>query len=138
MIDLPIWLVVTFLILAVFVPVAMSMTDDLQEDSAVSAARAEAGKIENAVKEAYYSGDGSGDTVTVSLSGGTCLLLGGEGPDSYCISIMRDDTVVEKLYLQRPSVKFLGDTLYVLGDRTLSVECTASDSTYGVEVSIVD
>ncbi|MCL2334039.1 MAG: hypothetical protein FWC52_04530 [Candidatus Methanoplasma sp.] len=138
MIDLPIWLVVTFLILAVFVPVALNMMGDLQEDSAVSAARAESEKIEDAVKRTYYSGAGSTDTVSISLSGGMCLLLGGEGSDSYCISIMHDDTVVEKNYLQRPSVKFLGDPLYVMGNRTLSIECVIVGGVYGVEVSVID
>jgi len=135
---MPVWLVVTFLILAVFVPVALHMVDDLQEDSAASAAKAEAEKIENVVKKVYYSGAGSTDAVSISLSGGSCLLLGGEGSDSYCISIMRDDTVVEKLYLQRPSVKFLGDPFYVMGNRILSIECAIVDGVYGVEVSIID
>jgi hypothetical protein len=120
-IDLPIWLVVTFLILAVFVPVALNMMDNLEKDSVTSAAKAEAGRIEDTIKGAYYSGAGSTDTVSVSLSGGSCLVLGGEGSDSYCITILLDDVVIEKLYLQRPSVRFLGDPQYVMGDRVVSV-----------------
>ena len=138
MVDFPVWLAVTFLILAIFVPVAISMVDGLEKESTASAAKAEAEKIGNTVKKTYYSGAGSADTVNVSLSGGSCLMLGGEGSDSYCISIMLGDTVVEKSYLQRPSVKFLGDPLYVMGNRTISVECTIEDGVYGVKVSILD
>jgi hypothetical protein len=137
-IDLPIWLVVTFLILAMFVPLTLNMVDDLENDSAASAARSEAEKIEDSVKRSYYSGIGSIDTVSVSISGGSCLILGGEGSDSYCISVLLDDTVAEKIYLQRPSVKFLGEPLYVMGERTLSVECVIEDGTYGVKVSVID
>jgi len=138
MMDFPVWLAVTFLILAIFVPVALSMVDGLEKDSAASAAKAEAERIENSVKRTYYSGIGSMDTVSVSLSGRSCLVVGGEGSDSYCISIMHDDAVFEKLYLQRPSVKFLGDPLYVTGNRTVSVECILENGVYGVKVSAID
>ena len=138
MIDLPILLVVTFLILAVFVPVAVGMADGFEKDSAASAAKAEAERIGDTVKRVYYSGAGSTGKVSVSLSGGTCLVLGGDGSDSYCISILADDTVSEKLYLQRPSVKFLGEPLYVTGNRTVLAECIIENGDYGVRVSIVD
>jgi hypothetical protein len=138
MVDFPIWLAVTFLILAIFVPVAIHLVDNMEEDSAASAAKAEADKIENTVKRTYYSGAGSSDKVSVSLSGGSCLVLGGEGSDSYCISILLDDTVVDKLYLERPSVKFLGDPLYIMGNRTISVDCVIENGVYGVKVGILD
>jgi hypothetical protein len=138
MVDFPIWLAVTFLILAIFVPVALHMVDNLEEDSASSAAKAEANKIADTAKRVYYSGAGSADTVTVSLSGGSCLVLGGEGSDSYCISILLDDNIAEKFYLQRPSVKFVGDPVYLTGNRTISVECVIEDGVYGVEVNIID
>ncbi|MCL1811611.1 MAG: hypothetical protein FWG41_05285 [Methanomassiliicoccaceae archaeon] len=138
MIGFPMRLAVTFLILAIFVPVAVSMVDGLEKDSAASSAKSEAEKIANSVKKAYYSGAGSTDTVNVSLSGGSCLMVGGEGPDAYSISILLYDTVVEKMYLQRPSVKLLGDPVYIMGGRTLSVECVVESGTYGVKVSVLD
>ena len=138
MIDLPIWLVVTFLILAIFVPVALHMVDDLGKESNAAYGKAEAGKIENVLKRTYYCGSGSTDTVSVSLSGGTCLVIGGDGSDSYCISVMIDDTVVEKIYLQKPSVKIIGGPVYVMGNRTLAVECVIESGIYGVKVSVID
>ncbi|MDR0509066.1 MAG: hypothetical protein LBG63_04520 [Candidatus Methanoplasma sp.] len=139
MVDFPMWLAVTLLILAIFVPVAIGMVNDLKDDTAVLAAKAEADKIENMVKGAYYSGAGSADTVSVSLSGGSCLVIGGDGSDSYCISILIDDTVFEKMYLQRPSVRFLGDPVYIMGNnRTVSAECVIENGVYGVRVSVID
>jgi len=138
MVDFPVWLAVTFLILAIFVPVAMNMVGGLEKDSAASAAKAEAEKIERSVGKAYYSGIGSTDAFGVSVSGGSCLVVGGEGSDSYCITILLNDSVVEKLYLQRPSVKLLGDPVYITGNRTISVECVIEDGTYGVKVSVID
>jgi len=138
MIGFPMRLAVTFLILALFVPVAIGMLDGMEKDSSVSAARAEAGKIADTAKRAYYSGAGSADTAGISLSGGSCLVIGGDGSDSYCISILLDDTVVEKIYLQRPSVKFLGEPVHIMGIRTVSVECVNDNGVYGVKVSVID
>jgi len=138
MIGFPMRLAVTFLILALFVPVAVGMLDGMEKDSSVSAARTEAEKISDTAKRAYYSGAGSTDTARISLSGGSCLVVGGDGSDSYCISILLGDTVVEKVYLQRPSVKFLGEPVYIMGIRTISVECVNDNGIYGVKVSVID
>ncbi|MCL1978986.1 MAG: hypothetical protein FWG60_02370 [Methanomassiliicoccaceae archaeon] len=138
MIGFPMRLAVTFLILAIFVPVAFSMVDGLEKDSAASAAKAEAEKIAGAAKRTYYSGAGSTETISISLSGGSCLVIGGEGSESYSISILLGDNVVEKMYLQRPSVRFLGDPLYLMGNRVITAECVIDDGTYGVKVVILD
>ena len=138
MVDFPVLLAVTFLILAIFVPIALGMVSNLEHDSAASAAKAEAEKIENTAKKTYYSGIGSTDTVSVSVSGGSCLMIGGEGSDQYCISIMLGDTVAEKIYLERPSVKFLGDPVYIMGNKTISVKCAVEGGAYGIKVSVLD
>ena len=138
MVGFPMRLAVTFLILALFVPAAMSMVDGLEKDASASAAKAEAEKIADSAKRSFYSGAGSVDVISISLSGGSCLVLGGEGPDAYCITILLYDTVVEKFYLERPSAKFLGDPVYLMGGRTISVECTAEDGAYGVKVRVID
>jgi hypothetical protein len=114
------------------------MVSSLEKDSAASAATAEAERIEDTVKRIYYSGVGSADTVRISLSGGSSLVLGGEGSDSYCITVLLDDSVAEKVYLQRPSVKFLGDPVYLTGNKTVQITCAVENGMYGVGVSIVD
>jgi len=138
MIGFPLRLAVTFLILALFVPVALGMVSDMEESSSAVSAKAEADKIADAAKRTYYSGVGSTDSVSISLSSRSCLIVGGEGSDSYCIAVLFDDKVMEKVYLQRPSVKFLGDELYLMGNATLSMKCVIKDGVYGVEVSILD
>ncbi|MDR2698689.1 MAG: hypothetical protein LBB30_03305 [Candidatus Methanoplasma sp.] len=138
MIGFPMRLAVTFLILALFVPVTIGMMDGMERDSAVSVAKTEAERIADTIKRTYYSGAGSTDTVGISLSGGSCLVIGGEGSDSYCISILLDDTVAERIYLQRPTVRFLGDPVHVMGIGTVSVECVNENGVYGVKVSVID
>jgi ABC-type Fe3+-hydroxamate transport system substrate-binding protein len=138
MIGFPLRLAVTFLILALFVPVAVSMVSDLEENSSAASGKAEAEKIADAAKRTYYSGVGSTDTVSVSLSSRSCLIIGGEGSDSYSISILFDDKVIEKVFLQRPSVKFLGEPIYLMGNATISMKCVIDNGVYGVRVSIID
>jgi len=138
MIGFPLRLAVTFLILALFVPVAIGMVSDFEESSSAVSAKAEAEKIADAAKRTYYSGAGSTDTVSISLSGRSCLIIGGEGSDSYSIAVLYDDKITEKVYLQRPSVKFLGDQIYLMGNSTLLLKCVIRDGTYGVEVSVID
>jgi hypothetical protein len=138
MIGFPMRLAVTFLILALFVPAAFGMVSDMEKSSAASAAKAEAEKIEDTVKRIYYTGAGSTGTVNVSLSSGACLVLGGEGSDSYCITVFIYDKKVDNIYLQRPSVKFLGDPLFLMGDRTVQIECVIMKGVYGVEVRLID
>jgi hypothetical protein len=138
MIGFPMRLAVTFLILAIFVPVAFSMVDGLERDSEAASAKTEAEKIADSAKRMYYSGAGSTDTVAISLSGSSCLIIGGDGSNAYCISILNDDTVVEKFYMQRPSVKYLGEPLYLIGSKTVSVECVMNNGEYGVVVKVID
>ena len=136
--GLPLTLAVTFLILALFVPTALGMVSDLGDDASAAVSKSEAGRVGEAAKRAYYSGAGSSDKVSVSLPGGSCLVIGGEGSDSYCITVLLGDSVAEKVYMQRPPVKFLGDPVYLMGERTVSIECVFEDGVYGVRVSVLD
>ncbi|MDR3074732.1 MAG: hypothetical protein LBU30_01670 [Candidatus Methanoplasma sp.] len=137
-VGFPMRLAVTSLILAIFIPLAIGMVDDLEKDASISDTRGEAERIADTVKRIYYSGTGSTGTVDVSLVSRSGLVLGGDGSDSYCIAISFDGRTAEKIYLQRPSVKFIGDPLQITGNRTLSIECIDDGDTYGVRVNIVD
>jgi hypothetical protein len=131
-------LAVTFLILAIFVPAAAGMIDDFKMESSASAAKAEADRIADAAKKVYYSGSGSNSRLDVSLPQGSCLVVGGDGSDSYCITIQIDDNDIEKLYLQRPSVRFFGEPLFINGSMEVSLRCVVSEGAYGIEVEAVD
>lgn len=137
-VGFPMRLAITFLILSLFVPVAFTMMNDLDERSQVSAAKYEAEKIGDSVKKMYYSGIGSTCTVDVELTNKSCLVIGGEGSDAYTIRIMIDDSEKERTYLQRPSVKLICDPIYLQGNCTLSLTCVAENGIYGVEVSVLD
>jgi hypothetical protein len=131
-VGFPLRLAVASLILAVFVPAAAGMIGDLEKDTSISAAKTEAERISDTVKRIYYSGTGSKGTVDVSLVSGSCLVLGGEGSDSYCITILFGDVSVGKIYMQRPSVMFIGDPLQITGSRTISFVCVNDGGKYGV------
>lgn len=137
-IGFPMRLAIAFLILSIFVPITLTMVDDLDDQSQTTIAKQEAERIEDRIKQTYYSGTGSICTVDVQLSGGSYLILGGDGSDAYSMRIMIDDTEKEKVFLQRPSVRLMGGPLYVNGNCTLSLECVSENEIYGIEVSIVD
>lgn len=133
-IGLPIRLAVTFLILSLFVPAAMTMMDDLDEQTKISATKNEAETVCDHIKRAYYAGNGSRSTMDVNVIGSMCLAIGGEGSDAYTVRILSDDTEKEKIYLQRPSVRIIGEPIFVTGNVTLSFSCTEKNGIYGVEV----
>lgn len=128
----------TFLILSIFVPISLSMMDNMDENMNTSVAKDEADRIADHSKKAYYSGIGSYSTVDVAFTSGMGVIIGGEGSDAYSIRITHDDRIVDTLYLQRPSVKFLGEPLHLTGTRTISLECASIDGEYGVVVSTID
>ncbi|MDR3282767.1 MAG: hypothetical protein LBS92_04060 [Candidatus Methanoplasma sp.] len=138
MVGFPVRLAVTFLILALAVPSLMAMMGGMQEEAGESAAASEADKISSAVSRAYYSGVGGTCTVGVSISSGYRLVIGGDGADAYCISVLCGDEPKEKIYLQRPPVRIMNsEPLEISGERTLLCTCAAVEGAYGVEVSVI-
>jgi hypothetical protein len=136
-IGLPLRLAMTFLILSLSVPVVVYMVEDLRDDSDVALLRNEASKISDTVSKAYYSGEGGMFTVDISVKSDCVLTIGGEGKDAYSIGLFVGDTEVERIFLQRPSVKIVNECLDVSGDRTLQCQSVLINGTYGVEVSII-
>ncbi|NLU45690.1 MAG: hypothetical protein GXX87_01940, partial [Euryarchaeota archaeon] len=86
----------------------------------------------------YYMGAGSACAVDVSLPAGCMMAVGGEGTDAYSIGIFLDGVEKDRIYLERPLVRILGDGLDVHGKSRISVECVRLDGVYGVSVGIDD
>lgn len=137
-IGLPVRLTVAFLIISISVPVLTGMAADLKEDNAVMSASKEADRIADAVSRVYYMGAGSACAVDVSLPAGCMMAIGGEGTDAYSIGIFLDGVEKDRIYLERPLVRILGDGLDVHGKSRISVECVRLDGVYGVSVGIDD
>jgi len=126
-----------FLIISISIPAILHLSSDLEDDSNVMMAMDGAGRIKDAMTQAYFSGEGSKHTVEVST--GHCMLsIGGEGAEGYGIKVLFDDQERGAVYLQRPTIKVLGGPLKVMGDAKLLVECVKLHGDYGVTVSIVD
>jgi hypothetical protein len=136
-IGLPLRLAMAFLILSLSVPTVLYMVEDLKDDSNVSILHHEASKLSDALSQAYYSGEGGGCTVEVSVKMDSRLTIGGEGKNAYSIGIFINDTEKERIFLQRPSVKIFGDPLDISGNRTLYCKGVIHDGVYGVEVTAV-
>ena len=136
-VGLPLRLAMTFLILSISVPAVMYMVDDLQEDSDLSLLRYESTRLSDTMTTAYYSGEGSVQTISVSIKYNSSLVIGGEGKDAFCISILVDNQEKEKHYLERPSVRILNEQLHISGNRTLQCRCVSVDGVYGVEVTVI-
>ena len=136
MIGFPMRLAVAFLILSITVPVVAGMADGLRDDGRVCSATAEAEKISEAISKVYYSGIGSIRTVEVSIDSHCFVKIGGDGSESYSIGIFLEDSEKNRIYLQRPSVKIIGNGLEVSGDTVVSVKCVKTAGGCGVEGSL--
>jgi len=135
--GLPLRLAMAFLILSLSVPAVLYTVEDLKDDINVSILHREASKLSDALSQAYYSGEGGGCTVEISIKGDSRLTVGGEGKNAYSIGIFINDAEKERIYLQRPSVKIFGDPLDISGNRTLYCKGTIHNGVYGVEVTTV-
>lgn len=138
MIGFPMRLAVTFLILSVSVPSMLYLADGFEDDSDVSAVTHEADRISDVLSKTYYTGTGSRNTVDIHVDGGCSIVIGGSGSDAYSMTVMKGDAEKDKLYMQRPAVRIIGDALEVSGDRTLMCESVEDDGHYGVKVTVID
>jgi hypothetical protein len=138
MIGFPLRLAVTFLILSLAVPPLIYMANDFQDEADISSVRSEADRISDTATRLYYLGIGSSSVIKVSIIGDCYISIGGVGSYAYSIGIFMDDTEEERIFLERPTVRFIGDHLEISGNRTLELRCLNSSEGYGIEVKIVD
>lgn len=138
MVGFPIRIAVAFLILSISVPVMIYAVGDLNEEADTEITNVDADRVADAISEAYYAGCGSIRLVTVSIDPACHIMIGGPGSEAYSIGIFVNDIEKDRVFLQRPPVKIIGDGLPVSGDCTLKIECVDSTEGYGVEVSVFD
>jgi hypothetical protein len=138
MVGFPIRLAVAFLILSISIPVLSGMTSDLQTDNHTQSTTAEAEKIVKGITKAYYAGTGSTYTIEINVDGSSYIAVGGEGGDAYSVGIFVDESETNRIFLQRPAVKIIGDPLELTGNLVLTLKCVNINGSYGVEVSVND
>ena len=136
MIGMPVRLAVTFLILAITVPLLMGVTDDLREDVGASDLMVQAGIVSETAGKAYYAGIGSAFTVNVSIDHNSRLIIGGDGSDAYTVRMIYGDKETGKIVMDRPLVK-ISKEISVSCENTLMFVCVRDGSGSAVEVSVV-
>ena len=136
MIGMPVRLSVTFLILAITVPLLMGLTDDFREDVEASDLAVQADIISETAEKAYYAGIGSAFTANISIDHNSRLIIGGEGSDAYAIRMICGDKETGKIIMDRPLVK-ISNEISVSGVNVLMFTCVQDGNGSAVEVSLV-
>lgn len=135
MIGMPIRLAITFLILAITVPLLLGVVDDLRDDVKASDLMVEADIVIKTAEKAYYAGIGSTFTANVSIDHNSRLIIGGEGSDAYTVRMIYGDKEIGKIVMDRPLVK-ISKEVSVSGVNILMFVCVHDESGSAVEVSV--
>ncbi|MDN5358037.1 MAG: hypothetical protein AB7D42_00195 [Candidatus Methanomethylophilaceae archaeon] len=137
MIGLPVRLAITFLILALTVPLLMGAVDDYRSGAEASALRVQAGIVSETAEKTYYAGEGGAFTAEVLIGHDNRMVIGGEGADAYTIRMFCGDDSIGRLVMDRPAVRIAGDGISISGERTLLFECVNDGRGCAVEVSVI-
>jgi hypothetical protein len=136
-IGMPVRLAVTFLVLAIAVPVLIGYVEDYRDGTEASVLMAQAEIVSDTAEKTFYSGEGGAFTAEISVGHGNRLVIGGQDSDAYTIRMFCGDEHVGRLVMDRPAVRIAGDGLAVSGERTLLFECVAYGIGCAVEVSVI-
>lgn len=137
-IGMPVRLAVTFLILAITIPLLTDAVGEYQESTEEIRLMAGANIISDTAERTFYAGEGSAFTAEVSIGNGNRLFIGGEGADAYTIRMFCGDSDAGRIVMDRPAVRIAGDGIYISGQRTLMFECVKDSLGCAVEVSVID
>lgn len=136
-IGMPVRLAVTFLILAIAVPVLMDYVEDYRDGTEASGLMVQAEVVSDTAEKTFYAGKGGVFTAEISVGNGNRLIIGGQGADAYAVRMFCGDEDVGRLVMDRPAVRIAGDGVAVSGERTLLFECVADGAGCAVEVRVI-
>ena len=94
MLDLPLKLMVSVLIVGLMLPCMVTMVDRIQTESEVSDVVDCAMDLRRSMYQSYRDGPGCWRTVDVHIPTGYSLSVGGEGTEGYASRIIREEKVV--------------------------------------------
>ena len=134
--DLPIKLMITMIILALSVPLIAEAIEDNEIDMMNSEMEQEISKLKNAVSAVHYSGEGSSRTVDLKIPAGCEIMIGGTGTDAYSIRTFFEGKQMFTSYFEKPVVMIPCETLITSGC-TLLLKSTYYDGRAGIEVTIL-
>ena len=129
--DLPLKLLVTMVILALCIPVVAATLQNTEDDIVGYGMREDVRRIIGTASAVYRSGEGTGMTLDISVPAGCEIILGSDSP--YEISYSYEGRELGREYLSEPVIGF-SETLVLSSDCRISITNTG---TYGmVEVGI--
>ncbi len=134
MVDLPVKLTVSFMILMLMVPAIGMLVDDVDRESSLSGLRSEARSVSDCMSRAYYSGEGSFASVRYDIEYGKSLRIGGDGPDGMSIRLCVDGDIREVMYLDNPPVVLTGGEMEISGSGRIMFRSVSIDGSQYLEV----
>ncbi|MFA6803905.1 MAG: hypothetical protein WCR24_05380 [Candidatus Methanomethylophilaceae archaeon] len=134
--DLPLKLMVTMIILALSVPLIVEAVDNNEMDMMDFEMEQEVVKFKNAVSAVHYSGEGSSRTVELDIPPGCEIIIGGTGADAYSVRTFFEGEQISVYYFEKPVVTIPIETI-ITSDCTLLLKSTYYDGRVGIEVSVL-
>jgi len=132
--DLPIRLMVVFLLLSISVPLVANAMEQNKENTMEAVMEHEIGRLYDSIIIVYYSGTGSSRTVSINIPSGCEMYIGGDGSNSYSIRSSFKGSSGPSRYMETPNVELLsGETLYE-GRHDLSLLSVMKDGKAAVEI----
>lgn len=133
---MPVRLAVAVLVIATMTPLLLGLVGAAEDSMSSREAGSEARTLHEGMARAYYGGAGTVVTVELSIPLGQSLRVGGEGGDAYVIRVMDGAEVVDRVYMERPSVRVLGDVLDIAGNARVTIETVSEEGVYGVRLAL--
>lgn len=134
MIGLPVKLAVCLLVIGLMTPVVMDAMEDADTETSLMNLRTEAMVLADAIGDVYYGGVESSVSLSLSVPPGQSIEAGGDGAEAYTLRLLDDGENVDVVYLDRPVVPVLNDTVSLSGVCDVVLRCTVLDGLYGVEI----
>ena len=134
--DMPLKLMTVMIVLVLSVPIITGVIQTNERQMMDSVMSQEADRIENAMRAAYYSGDGSTRIIDISIPDGCEMTLGGDAADAFAITCYFRGKVLSKIFMERPAIRFT-DPVNISGNVRLEITNSVMDGQYYAGVNIL-
>jgi hypothetical protein len=135
--DLPIRLMVVFLLLSISVPMIANAMEQSERDTKGTAMEHEIGRLYDSVITVYYSGTGSSKNISITIPNGCEMYIGGDGVDSYSIRSSFKGSSGPTRYMERPNVELLCNITLYEGTHDISLLSVMNNGKIAVEITVI-
>ena len=134
--DMPLKLMAVMIVLVLSVPIVTGVIQTNERQMMDSVMSQEADRIEDAVRAAYYSGDGASRIIDISIPDGCEMTLGGDAADAFAITCYFGGKVLSKIFMERPAIRFT-DPVNISGNVRLEITNSMMDGQYYAGVNVL-